>query len=215
MGFKQSLECLFIFDIDRMKFAAGSKIHVSVEKALELQDYELFAGDIVISRSGTVGEVCVIPDDLGPARFSTNIMRVRLECNVVRPEYFCLLLNGSPSVLGQIKKLCSGSTRDFLNTEILKSLVFPVPDLSEQDEILSSLSAALIQAEHQLVAIQISLKQSAAQRKNILQAAFSGQLVPQDPADEPASALLARIRAERAARKAGSATGRGKKKVST
>jgi type I restriction enzyme S subunit len=46
------------------------------------------------------------------------------------------------------------------------------------------------------------LKQSAAQRQNILRAAFAGQLVPQDPNDEPASVLLERIRAERAARDA-------------
>ena len=48
--------------------------------------------------------------------------------------------------------------------------------------------------------MNVSLKQSTAQRQNILRAAFSGQLVPQDPADEPASVLLERIRAERAAR---------------
>ena len=42
------------------------------------------------------------------------------------------------------------------------------------------------------------LEQAAAQRKNILRAAFAGQLVPQDPHDEPASALLERIRAQRA-----------------
>ncbi|PKO63366.1 MAG: restriction endonuclease, partial [Betaproteobacteria bacterium HGW-Betaproteobacteria-17] len=44
----------------------------------------------------------------------------------------------------------------------------------------------------------LSLKQSTAQRQNILRAAFAGQLVPQDPNDDPASVLLARIRAERA-----------------
>lgn len=44
------------------------------------------------------------------------------------------------------------------------------------------------------------LRQLAAQRQDILRAAFSGQLVPQDPNDEPASALLERIRAERAER---------------
>jgi len=41
------------------------------------------------------------------------------------------------------------------------------------------------------------LRQTDAQRKNILKSAFSGQLVPQDPNDEPASVLLERIRAER------------------
>ena len=49
-------------------------------------------------------------------------------------------------------------------------------------------------------AMDLSLKQSAAQRQNILRAAFSGQLVPQDPNDEPASVLLERIRAKRAAK---------------
>ena len=46
-------------------------------------------------------------------------------------------------------------------------------------------------------AIEMRLKQSTAQRQNILRAAFSGQLVPQDPNDEPASVLLERIRTER------------------
>lgn len=50
------------------------------------------------------------------------------------------------------------------------------------------------------MAIEHSLKQSTAQRQNLLRAAFAGELVPQDPADEPASVLLERIRAERAER---------------
>jgi type I restriction enzyme S subunit len=48
---------------------------------------------------------------------------------------------------------------------------------------------------------ETALKQSAAQRKNILKAAFAGELVPQDPLDEPASALLARIKADRDAQR--------------
>ena len=80
---------------------------------------------------------------------------------------------------------------------------------------MQAISAQFNAVQSQEVAITQSLKQSAAQRKNILQAAFSGQLVPQDPLDEPASALLARIRAERVARETGAARGRGKKKVST
>ena len=60
-------------------------------------------------------------------------------------------------------------------------------------------SAADNDAKAQGAAIELALKQSAAQRKNILKSAFSGQLVPQDPDDEPAAVLLERIRAERAA----------------
>ncbi len=48
-------------------------------------------------------------------------------------------------------------------------------------------------------AIDLSLKQSTAQRQNILRAAFAGQRVPQDPNEEPAGVLLERIRAQKAA----------------
>jgi type I restriction enzyme S subunit len=66
----------------------------------------------------------------------------------------------------------------------------------------------------QLSVIARSLKQSTAQRQNILRAAFAGQLVPQDPNDEPASVLLARIRAERAAQ-GGNKRSRGRKSTSS
>jgi type I restriction enzyme S subunit len=72
--------------------------------------------------------------------------------------------------------------------------------MAEQIQLETVLSEMQAATERQLAAIDFSLKQSTAQRQNILRAAFSGQLVPQDPKDEPASALLARIRAERAAR---------------
>lgn len=88
----------------------------------------------------------------------------------------------------------------------------PLPPLEEQTEILTIVDTQLSAAKEQETAITHSLHQTAAQRRNLLRAAFSGQLVPQDPNDEPASELLARIRAAKAdnARPA-AATKRGRK----
>ena len=79
--------------------------------------------------------------------------------------------------------------------------VFPVPlaPVDEQKALLEALQITLEVLSQQEKFVEHSLKQSTAQRQNILRAAFSGQLVPQDPSDEPASALLERIRTERAA----------------
>lgn len=196
---KSGIPVVGIENIQRMKFVFGTKIHISENKAEQLSDYELKEGDVVISRSGTVGEVCVIPQKLGNARFSTNIMRVRLNNEVIRPEYFCLLFNADPFVLQQIKGLCVGSTREFLNTKILKSIQFILPPIIEQDHILRLLEDEDMRMNCLENDLKLRAIQAEAQRKNILKSAFSGQLVPQDPNDEPASVLLEKIKKQREA----------------
>jgi type I restriction enzyme S subunit len=81
-------------------------------------------------------------------------------------------------------------------------------EIEEINRILDFAIGSVFLQEHNL---DHRISQSTAQRKNILKAAFSGQLVPQDPNDEPASALLARIRAQREANADAPARKRGRK----
>ena len=99
----------------------------------------------------------------------------------------------------KMRAQASGGVQPNLNLQIVKAIALPLPPCSEQAEITQLLDGQFDQISQQQIAVQVSLQQSTAQRQNILRAAFSGQLVPQDPHDEPASALLERIRAERAA----------------
>jgi type I restriction enzyme S subunit len=99
-----------------------------------------------------------------------------------------------------------------LNLQQILQLTLPLPPKSEQvalNEMLQTLQQSL---DEQAAAISYSLKQVASQRKNILKAAFAGQLVPQDPDDEPASVLLERIRAERDSLDKDGASNRRKRK---
>ncbi len=98
----------------------------------------------------------------------------------------------------RMRAQASGGVQPNLNLQIVKSITLPLPPNVEQCEIMQLLDGQFDQIRQQQRAVELALKQSAAQRKNILKAAFSGQLVPQDPNDEPASVLLQRIRAERA-----------------
>ncbi|WP_206413933.1 restriction endonuclease subunit S [Lysobacter enzymogenes] len=87
-----------------------------------------------------------------------------------------------------------------INLEILERLPVPVPPSAEQIALVERLSEAISAARAQDDAIEHGIKQAVAQRKNLLKAAFAGQLVPQDPSDESAFELLARIRAAREAK---------------
>lgn len=116
----------------------------------------------------------------------------------MEPEFLKSIIN---SYIGkrQIEPMTQGVAQKKVSLGRFISLAVPVPPADEQALIVQTIAVADRESLEQLVAINLSLKQSTAQRQNILRAAFSGQLVPQDPNDEPASVLLERIRAERAA----------------
>ncbi|MBD2436583.1 restriction endonuclease subunit S [Nostoc sp. FACHB-110] len=192
----EGVPVLGIENIAAMEFIPGSKIHISKEKANELSEYDARPGDVLISRSGTVGEVCVVPEGLGEARISTNLMRISLAPNGLVPAFFCMLFNGSPFVLNQISELCKGSTRDFLNQEILSSIIFPIPPLSEQQEIVNRVQTLFKIADQIEQRYQKAKSYVDGLSQSIIAKAFRGELVPQDPNDEQASVLLERIKAE-------------------
>ncbi|MBE7526229.1 MAG: restriction endonuclease subunit S [Burkholderiales bacterium] len=103
----------------------------------------------------------------------------------------------------QAARLGSGSkggAQPFISQKILNDTVIALPSVEEQSQICDEYNIAFNGNMEMERNIDLSLQQSAAQRQNILRAAFSGELVPQDPSNEPASVLLERIHAERVER---------------
>lgn len=167
---------LGIENIDSGKFIDGNKIFVTPEKAAELKSFALKPGDIIISRSGTVGELCVVPPRMEGALLSTNLMRVSLDCQKVLPEYFIYLFQSKGIVLDQVKELCKGSTRIFLNQTILKQIQFPIPNVHEQLQIINTIESRLTFCDNIEKTVDTALAQADAMRQSILKQAFKGTL---------------------------------------
>ncbi len=184
-------------DLDDLKFA-NEPLHLAAT------DY-LASGDILVVRTngsiGLVGRAAAIDTPLdGDFYFASYLLRLRAVERTVGASWISAFL-GSSSGRGWIEKRAASSAGQHnISLSTLLTLPIPLPPIAEQHEVIASLRSALDVAGVRESDTATSLRQAAAQRKNILQAAFSGQLVPQDPNDEPASVLLERIRAQRAAK---------------
>lgn len=159
----------------------------------------VYPNDVLMNIVGPpLGQVALVPSTHKQWNINQAIGIFRAVEGVL-PSFVCTYLL-SPIAQNWLKaksKTTAGQTN--LTLEVCRSLPVPLPAILEQEEIARIVAEYLDATKDQATAIGRTLKQSAAQRQNILRAAFSGQLVPQDPADEPASVLLERIRAERAA----------------
>ncbi|WP_338443637.1 restriction endonuclease subunit S [Pseudomonas sp. LTR0] len=164
---------------------------------LHLQD-----GDLLFNRTNSpelVGKTAVYRSQISPCSFASYLISVRFSAGYI-PEIASAFINSAYGKRWIKSVVVQQVGQANVNGSKLSALAVPVPPFKEQQEIVSVLHAQASEIVDQLKSVDISLKQSNAQRQNILRAAYAGLLVPQDPNDEPASVLLERIRVERAER---------------
>lgn len=152
-------------------------------------------GDVLYAMIGTIGNPVVVS---GAKVFSIkNVALFKGNPQFLDSAFLsywlgCAVCDRVLSVL----ELLKGTTQKFIPLGNLRILPVPICSLIEQQQIVLILSCRVSEVDQLDQAIANSLQQAEALRQSILKKAFSGQLVPQDPHDEPASALLARIHAE-------------------
>lgn len=173
---KSGVPVLGIENIGNGIFLDGNKIFVTPQKAIELNSFRVKQGDVIISRSGTVGKLCTVPPHMNNALLSSNLMKISLNESIILPEFFVYLFQSKGVVIDQVKELCRGSTREYLNQKILKSIQFPIPSIEEQVEIISMLESRLSLCDKIEQIVDQSLRQAEALRQSILRQAFSGEL---------------------------------------
>jgi type I restriction enzyme S subunit len=178
-----------VIDLNTDKF-------VSVETFVELtRRCPVEVGDILYSAVGSYG-VAVSVDTAAQFTFQRHIAHIKLEVGA-NTAFLRNCLN-SPFCRQQADSVARGVAQKTVTLGELSLFRIPVAPAAEQDEINTRLAAAL-----EVVSLVASRHAAAAARmRSIEQAAlakaFRGELVPQDPTDEPASVLLDRIRAARA-----------------
>jgi type I restriction enzyme S subunit len=170
----------------------------------DAKQFAVVEGDLLIVRGNgsltLVGRAGLVGHVVGQVAYPDTMIRLRVVDTVVSPSWVGLVWN-SHVVRSHMERRARTSAGIYkISQPDIVSAPVPVPGLSEQARIGEAFAQQLEQISSAQTALEMGLRQSTAQRQNILRAAFAGQLVSQDPNDEPASVLLARVRAERAER---------------
>lgn len=176
-------------DIKRMKLTQD-----------EIKEYELLEGDILVNRVNSrelVGKAAPIPSGLECCVYESKNIRLRVFAQYVASKYIShwLQLSGQKYFNRNAQQTVGMAS---INQQQLGAIPLPFCSLIEQQKIGEEIERCFSVADNIERTIEQSLKQAERLCQSILKRAFEGQLVPQDPSDEPAEKLLERIRAEKA-----------------
>lgn len=202
-------------NISHLCFLEEKRTFISSDKFALLQKHVLFENDILFS-SFVDDEVrtCLLPSALsGMSINKADCFCVRVKRNLCLPGFVVSVLS-CRSTFKSLDALVHGATRPRINLKQLKSLSIALPSLQEQFEILRRQEYLFTLADQLEARLTAARKDVDHLTPALLAKAFRGELVPQDPEDEPASVLLERIRAARQAEAAaGKPSRRGRPKA--
>ena len=187
-------------NIQNTKFDWADLVYTSDEN--EISEYLLHDGDVLFNRTNSpelVGKTAIYKGER-PAVFAGYLIRVNHIPAMVDGQYLNLFLNSHIARQYGNNVKTDGVNQSNINGTKLSNYPFPYCSIEEQNEIAGILEKTFSLLDEAEADIVQELQKADVLRQSILKKAFSGQLVPQDPNDEPASFLLERIKEEQAVR---------------
>ena len=178
---------------DRFELNNLKEMHFSES---EVEKCTVIKGDLLVCEGGDIGRAAIWPFDY-PMCIQNHIHRLRAYVPIcTRFFYYLFDLYKHAGWIGG-----KGIGIQGLSSNAIHSLLFPLPPLAEQYRIVDAIvtlqpyTDAYADVESTLNILNTAFPERL--KKSILQEAVQGKLVPQDPSDEPAEALLERIRVEK------------------
>ncbi|UWR12445.1 restriction endonuclease subunit S [Sulfitobacter mediterraneus] len=193
----EGIPLVFVKNITRNDFSLNLK-YVDQEKFEELQAHTALPNDILITKMGDPpGDCAIYPASSPVAVITADCLKFRTWDEFIDRKFvaYCLM---SQHVRRQLGVITRGVAQKKISVERFKTIALPLPCQAEQEEISNRLEAKLSTLDTIEEQLETQIARCKALRQSILKRAFAGELVDQDPDDEPASKLLERIKAEKA-----------------
>lgn len=164
----------------------------------------LTSGDILVVRTNgsiqLVGRAALVDDRLPEnTYFASYLIRLRVDQEVVDPAWIELFFASSEARASIERGAASTSGQHNINLRVLRSLQVPIPSLETQQQILRRFRGVTEKILRQEESMAQTIVHAEAERKRLIEAAISGELVPQKSSEAPAEILIENARHQREA----------------
>lgn len=169
-------EGVLVLGIDNIgdnEFVWKNPRYITNEKYADLQAFTVNPGDIIISRAGTIGKMCIVPDSVHNAIIGSNLLKVKLDDERIIPQFFTSTINLAPSIIEKMKMSSPGALYNYLNSKNLRKMEIIIPPLPLQQKFACVIErVGTIRDRHRQSAKEIATLHDA-----LVQRAFAGELV--------------------------------------
>jgi type I restriction enzyme, S subunit len=159
------------------RFNAAKLNFLPPEIAAQFDRYRIQAGDVLFTRSGTVGRCAVAREHQHGWLMTFHLLRARPSPDRCLPEYLRTVFEGASHVQRQTREASVGTTRAGFNTNLLAMLDVPLPPLAEQRRIVAEVERRLSVVQELEGTLAANLARAERLRQSILKRAFEGRLV--------------------------------------
>ena len=175
---------------------------ISKEKYEELKAFSVKHGDMIISCSGSLGRICLLPKDCKAGIINQALLKIDLDEKIISKKLFLLMFRSETFQRKIFQKSLGTAIPNMVAMAELKEFLIPIPSIEEQNQIVQEIETRLSVCDKLNEAIDQSLEKAQALRQSILKKAFEGKLLSQDelqtcrqqPDWETAAKLLERVK---------------------
>ena len=182
----------FIQTGDIRKSGGTIREHTQTYSEFGLKQSRLWpAGTLCITIAANIAETGILSY---PVCFPDSVVGFVQDDTLLKVRFVEFFIRSEKS---ELERYAPATAQKNINLELLKGLSIPLPPFAEQSEIVREVERRLSAADRLAASLGQQVTSTRGTRQSLLREAFAGRLVPQDPKDEPASALLKRIRTAR------------------
>lgn len=190
---------VFVREVRAEFFGDAKTKFVSSEKFEELYAHQVRSGDLLITKMGDPpGDVAIYPADAPEAIITADCIKLRVNNSLALREFVYFQMK-SELFKQKVIDISAGVAQQKVSLGKFRYVPLLIPSIEEQTEIVRRVEQLFAFADQLEAKVASAKSRIDHLTQSILAKAFRGELVPQDPNDEPASVLLERIKAQRAA----------------